>query len=188
MNVLMVVLLGWMCVGLETGLKQTLMVRMITEAAPSFVVPLVVVIALCAPPLQTLWACLALGLMLDLTAPLNLAAGGQGLVYVMGPHAVGLALGAQFVLAVRGVVIRRNPISVVVLSMGAAAISGIVVTAMLTARHLYDPIAWNPTSQLMSQLFSAVLTGGTAFAMSFVLLPLSPMLGLLASPRPWGRR
>jgi hypothetical protein len=186
MNPLLVVLLGWLCVGLEAGLKTSLMVRMGVAASPSFVVPLAVVIALCAPPLPTLWSCLLLGLMLDFTAPLDLA-GGAGHVHALGPHAIGLALAGQFVLAVRGVVIRRNPISVVVLSIGAAAISEIVVTAVLTARHVYDPIVWHPTAELMSRLLGAVLTGGTALVLSLVLLPLSPMLGLQAS-RQWVRR
>jgi hypothetical protein len=183
-NPMFVVILGWLCLGLETGLKQTLAVHWGTVAAPSFVIPLAVVIALCAPAGPTLWSCLSLGLFLDLTAP-QMTATEQ--VIILGPHAIGLALAGQFVLAVRGVVIRRNPITVVVLSMAAGAISGIVVTAFLTARHLYDPISFSPTEALLSSLLSAVLTGGTALILSFVLLPLSPMLGLQAA-RHWVRR
>jgi hypothetical protein len=184
MNPLLVVLLGWLCVGMEMGLRHALVVRIWVPASPSFVVPLAVVIAICAPPLPTLWSCLLLGLALDLTAPQDVAGGN---VTVLGPNAIGLVLAGQFVLAVRGVMIRRNPITVVVLSIGAGAIAGIVVTAMLTARHLYDPILWDAREQLIGRLLSALLTGGTAFVLSFILQPMSPMLGLQAS-RPWGRR
>jgi hypothetical protein len=186
-NPFLIVLLGWLCVGLEAGVRSALVVRLgsVAVGSPSFVVPLVTVIALCAPPLPTLWACMGIGLLVDLTSPVPV---GPNLnTFIIGPNALGLAVAAQFVLAVRGVVIRRNPISVVVLSAAAAAISGIVVTALLTARHLYDPIVIRPTEELMSRLFSALLTCGTAFVMSFILLPMSPMLGLLA-PRNWVRR
>lgn len=187
MNVLLVVLLGWLCTGLEMGVKEALNVRFGVVGAPSFVVPLAVVIALSAPPAAALWSCLGLGLCLDLTAPQSFAGGATATTLVLGPHALGLVLGGQFVLAVRGVVMRRNPISVVVLSVGAGAIMGIVVTALMTVRHLYDPVEWHPAQQLMSNLLAALLTGGTALVLSLPLIPLTPMLGL-TPPRNWARR
>jgi hypothetical protein len=184
-NPLLVVLLAWLCTGLEVGLRHALTIHMGVTGSPSFVVPLAVVIALCAPATAALWSCMGLGLCLDLTSHHTLLSG--DVVFIPGPHALGLTVAAQFVLAVRGVVMRRNPLSVVVLSVGAAAICGIVVTALLTARHLYDPIAWRPTQALLERLFSALLTGGSALVMSAILLPLSPMLGLQPA-RHWVRR
>ena len=185
MNGLLVFLLGWLCVGLEAGLKQTLSVRLGAPAAPSFVIPLATMLAMCAPSMPALWSCLLLGLALDLTAPQTGAAGN---VFIIGPNALALAIACQFVLAVRGLVIRRNPLTMVVLSISAAAIWGIVVTAFLTARSLYDPMAWHASEQLGGRLMSAFLTGGTAFAMSFLLLPLAPMFGLPALRQQLTRR
>ncbi|MEX2217504.1 MAG: hypothetical protein WD749_01985 [Phycisphaerales bacterium] len=182
MNILLVILLGWLCLGLDAGLRQSLTVNLGASGSPSFVIPLAVAIALCAPPVHALWACLALGLALDLTSP-NLAGAP---VYIPGPNAVGLLLGAQFILAVRGLVMRRNPLTIVVLSVAAAAISGIAVTAIFTFRSFYDTPG-HPAQELASRLLSAGLTGGTAFVLSFLLLPLSPMLGL-SPPRHFLRR
>jgi hypothetical protein len=154
-------------------------------AAPSFVVPLATMIALCAPTMPALWSCLLLGLALDLTAPQS---GAGGNVFVLGPHAIGLLIAGQFVVAVRGLVIRRNPLTVVVLSISAAAIMEIVATAFLTARSMYDPIVWHASEQLGGRLISAFLTGGTAFVMAFVILPIAPMLGLPALRQQLTRR
>ena len=186
MNGLLVFLLGWLFVGLETGLRQTLTVRLGAPAAPSFVIPLATMIAMCAPAGAALWSCLLLGVALDLTAPQS---GASGNLFIIGPNALGLAIACQFVVAVRGLVIRRNPLTVVVLSISAAAIWGIVVTAFLTARSFYDPmITWQASEQLGGRLMSAFLTGGTALAMSFVLLPMAPLLGLPALRQQLTRR
>jgi len=75
-----------------------------------------------------------------------------------------------------------------VLSISAAAIWGIVVTAFMTARSLYDPMAWHASEQLGGRLMSAFLTGVTAFVMSFVLLPMAPLLGLPALRQQLTRR
>lgn len=187
MNALVVILLGWLMLGLETGLKDTLSVRWGSiAAAPSFVIPLAIFVALCAPPIPALWTCLALGLLLDLTAPQPTA---TGVLTVVGPHALGLLVAGQFVLLVRPMVIRRHPITLLVLSILGAAIAHIVATTIFTARGLLgDPIIFEPTGELMGRLLSAALTGITAVALSVVLLPLGPMLGQMAGPVRFGRR
>jgi hypothetical protein len=187
MNIVLVAVLAWLALGLETGLKGTLAVELgSVVAAPSFVLPLAVFIALCAPPVQALWACLALGLFMDLTAPQVLP--GDTLV-VIGPYAVGFFAAAQLVLALRGVVIRRHPLTVVMLSILAALVMQIVVTAMLTLRHVLTDHAmvWATSHELLGRLASAVVTGGTAFVMAIVLAPMAPLLGL-PSGRGWTRR
>lgn len=187
MNALVVILLGWLMLGLETGLKDTLSVRWGNIAsAPSFVLPLAVFVALTAPPIPALWTCLALGLMLDLTAPQPTA---TGMLTVVGPNAIGLLLAGQFVLLVRPIVIRRHPLTLMVLSVLAAAIAHIAVTALFTARGLLgDPIVFEPTTELLGRLLSAGLTAATAIALSVVFLPLSPLLGYGGVPVRIGRR
>lgn len=186
MNLVLVAVLGWLAMGFETGLKGTLAVRLgSVTAAPSFVLPLAVFIALCAPPMQAMWVCLALGLLMDLTAPQMTV--GDDLV-VIGPYALGFAAACQLVLAMRGVVIRRHPLAVVMLSILAAAVMQIVVTAIFTARHaMGDQIIWNPSQELMARLLSAVATGATALVIAVLLSPMAPLLGL-PSGRGWVRR
>lgn len=181
MNPLLVVVLAWLGMGLETGLKNTFAVHVgSVTGAPGFALPIVVLIALCAPPMATLWAALGIGLLLDLTAPFNTTTSGN--LFLFGPGALGTVLGAQFVLLVRGMVIRRNPLTLVVLSMAAGIISAICTVALITVREfiLRDPIVWAPTHELMDRLFSAILTGGSGLVLGVLLLPLTPMLGLPA--------
>lgn len=187
MNALVVILLGWLMFGLETGLKDTLGVRWGgVAAAPSFVIPLAIFIALCAPPVPALWTCLALGLLLDLTAPQPTS---TGLLTIVGPNALGLLLAGQFVLLVRAMVIRRHPVTLMVLSVLGATIAAIVGTALLTARGMLgDPIIFQPTDHLLSGMLSALLTGATAILLSAVFLPLSPLLGQNAGPVRLARR
>jgi hypothetical protein len=96
----MVAVLGWLCLGLEYGLTGRLDLPIGTvPATASIVVPLVVFIGLCAPTQQTLWSALALGLGLDLITARPTQ---DGAITVLGPHALGMLLAAQFVLASRG--------------------------------------------------------------------------------------
>jgi hypothetical protein len=186
MNVLLVAVLGWLAIGLEMGLKGTLSMQFgAASAAPSFVIPLAVFIALCAPAMQAVWACLILGAFLDLTAPQAIA--GENIT-VLGPYAVGMAIACQFVLSIRGLVIRRHPLAVVMLSMIAAAIMHIVVVAFFTLRDICgDPVVWHTTQELLGRFISAGLTSITAFFIALALGPMAPLLGLPAG-RGWVRR
>jgi hypothetical protein len=187
MNIMLVTVLTWLALGLEMGLKSTLGVRLgSVVAAPSFVLPLAVFIALCAPAMQASWACLVLGLFMDLTSPVALP--GDSLV-VIGPHAIGYFLACQFVLAIRGVVIRRHPLAVVVLSIVAAGIMQIAVTASLTLRAVLidQAMIWSAKHEIVERLASAVVTGGTAFVVAIILAPMAPLLGLPAA-RSWVKR
>lgn len=180
MNPILVFILGWIALGLEMGIRHAALVVRIGSiaAAPSFIIPLVVLVAVSASPSAALWTALIMGLLLDITSPF--ATSTNTLLHIPGPNALGLVLGAQFVLLVRGFVIRRNPLTLVFLSIAAGIISSICTVAILAMRHiiLRDPIVWDSTHELMTRLLAALLTGGTALAMSLVLLPLTPLLGL----------
>lgn len=179
MNPILLVVLGWLAVGFETSLKAMLAVRVGNiVGAPSFIIPIVVIVALCAQPGPALWTALILGLLSDITAGVPTTT--NETMYHIGPGAIGMVLGAQFVLLVRGMVIRRNPLTLVVMSISAGVIAAICTVAIITIRQfiLRDPIEWSPTHELTQRLFSALITGGSALALSIVLLPLTPLLGL----------
>jgi hypothetical protein len=127
-----------------------------------------------------LWSALALGLGADLIWQ---HAGSGEPITVLGPNALGFWVAAQFVLATRGLVVRRNPLAVGFLSIGAAAIGHIVVVAILTARHTYDlSLAWSPMGQLGARLLSSLLTGGAGLVLGVLLMPLGQALGLAGGP------
>jgi hypothetical protein len=179
MSPVLLIVLAWLAVGLEMGLKGMLALRVGTIAgAPSFIIPIVTMVAICAPNGPALWTALILGLLSDLTA--GVPSTTNQTIYHIGPGAIGMVLGAQFVLLVRGLVIRRNPLTLVVLSVAAGIIAAICTVAIITVRQfiLKDPIEWSPTHELTQRLFSAVVTGGSALVMSIFLLPLTPLLGL----------
>ncbi len=184
----LVTVLGWLVLGLEAGTRGVLSVAIgPLSAAPSFAIPLMVFICICAAPAQALWSALGLGLATDLIWQYPTAA--EPLT-VMGPNALGFVCAAQFILAVRGLVIRRNPLTVGAVAIPAAAILHIVVVAVLTLRHAWDPtIVWAPTTELGARMISALLTGASGLVLGVLLMPLAPALGMSAGPtRSSGRR
>jgi hypothetical protein len=178
MNRVVALLMGWLALGLETGLKQTLSAHAGSYVgAPSFVIPLAIFVAICAPNAQALWCALALGVAMDLTSFPHLTNGQS--VTIVGPYAIGLVLACQLVLVVRGVVIRRNPLTLMVLSMMGAGVCHIVVCAMLVVRRILESaFSFDATHELIERLLSAFLTGGTGLVMGLVLVPMSAYFGL----------
>jgi hypothetical protein len=178
---LLVTVLGWLVLGLEAGTRGVLSVAIgPLSAAPSFAIPLMVFICICASPSQALWSALGLGLATDLLWQYPTA---NEPLTVAGPYALGYFVAAQFILAARGLVIRRNPLTVAAVCVPAAAIVHIVVVATMTARHLWDPaIAWAPTTQLAARMIGSLLTGLSGLVFGVLLMPLAPALGLSAGP------
>lgn len=174
MSWIVFLIMTWISFGLELGFRDALRLSP-GEIAPSFVVPIMVYVALSAPPKQAVWSALLLGVLIDLTwiVPRTDAA---ATATVLGPHAIGMIVSAQFILAVRGMVIRRHPLTLVVLSIAAAAVTETIVVAFFTLREVYgDPIAFNPTGELITRLGSALYTGATAFAWAIVLRPVDAL-------------
>jgi cell shape-determining protein MreD len=155
---------AWLCFGLELGLKSALSLGPTGagQVAPSFVVPLAVFIALSAPGLHTLWACLLLGLVMDLTWIRE--------QMVVGPWALGFLLAGFLTLNVRGLMIGRNPVTMTVMSIAFAAVAALVVVAITTIRSwLYSAPASAPGADLAVRLASALYTGAAGLLMFFLL-------------------
>ena len=176
MNWLAFVIAAWIALGLDVGLAGALS-PLSGEIRPSFAIPLIVFVALQAPARSALWAALLLGLVVDLLNPMPRVGG--GVVTVVGPHAIGFLVGAQFVLAMRGIVIARNPLTMIILAILAAAIAAVVVVAFFTVRDFYPghTIDWRATHELIVRLLSALYTGASALALSFPLFGLASLFG-----------
>lgn len=176
MNWLAFLAAAWICFGLELGLREVLRYGD-SGIAPSFVVPLLVWVGLGAQPRHALWAGLLLGVLADLTAPARLVPVGS--VVLVGPHALGSLLAVLFVVNVRGLVIRGNPLTLAVLSVVAAALVQIVFSAIIGARTVLGaaPIAWGGAGEFAGRMLSALYTGGLAFVLAFVFARVEPLFG-----------
>jgi rod shape-determining protein MreD len=143
---------------------------------PSVVIPLVVFVALHAPRTHTIWAAIVLGVVSDLLSPMVHVDGGASTV--LGPHALGYLLVCQFVFAIRGMVIRRNPLTLIFLSLVGALIAQILIVAIFTLRgFIDDDLFWRAGPELIQRLLSAVYTMLGAIVLSFVFFALEPVFG-----------
>jgi cell shape-determining protein MreD len=164
---------AWILLGFELGLKGSLHLGG-TQIAPSFLAVYAVFIACSAPPRAAQWGCLILGALMDLTSPIS-PVGGGSVFTTLGPNALGSLLMCQLVLALRGLMFRRNPLTLAFLSAVGFALWQVVVTAVFTVRHMTgDPTAWTAGHELASRLGSAVYTGVVALPVSLALTIVMP--------------
>jgi len=174
---------AWVAFGLELGGRDVLQIGP-GGIAPSFVIPLAVFVALWAPATHTLWACLALGVIADLTWQIPTTDGRAATV--LGPYAIGYTLLGVLVVNMRGMVIRRNPITMAFLCVLGSLVAQIVIVALFTIRRLYgDPIAWDAGDELLHRAFASVYTGGVGLILSLALFAGAP---LFQFQQPGGRR
>ncbi len=158
--------------GLQQAVQASLAVGQ-TSIAPSFAIPLVVFVALFASPMSAMWTALLIGLAIDLASPR-----GTGDLIVAGPNALGYLIGAYFVLTVRALMYRRNPLTLMVLSIIACMLAEVFVVAVHSIRAMYsDAYAWSGLTQLGQRMLGALYTGIAGLVMSFVLFPMIPLFG-----------
>lgn len=170
------VLACWIVLGLELGLRHVFAIEFGSPGvtiSPSFIAPLLVFFCLHATPHSAVWACLLVGVVMDLLWWPGASAGPSGAV--LGFYAIGFTIASSAIVRLRGVVIRKNPLTMIVLSVGFVMIAQTWITLMLGLRSTYDPIEWNIGSQFVGRIGSAGLTGATALALWLVLTPLMPL-------------
>ncbi len=163
----------WVFFGLELGLRSALEIGT-SGVAPSFVIPFAVFIALWAPTNVGAVACLLLGLLVDLTWLVPTESGGAA---IAGPHALGFFLMAHLVAAARSIIIRRNPLTLVALSVVGSIVVHVVVVALVTLHTVIEPLQWAPTAEIVRRLGSSVYTGVVALAVALIAYPLVPIFG-----------
>lgn len=165
---------AWLMLGLELGLKDSLSLGS-AGVAPSFLAIYAVFVACSAPPRAAQWSCLILGALMDLTSPFARVDAGSSFV-VLGPNALGAILMCQLVLAVRGLMFRRNPLTIAFLSCVGFALWQLLMTAIVSIRHItMDATAWEPSRELWSRLAAALYTGVAALPVSLVLIIVMPV-------------
>ncbi len=190
MNTLAIGLLAYVLMGLELGLRPHIGLGPTgaTHIAPSLVLPLVLYVALFAPANAALWLALAVGVVVDLTS-VEALKGETQLLWVVGPNALGYLTAAYLVVTIRGIMIKRNPLTLVFLSLVGAALAALVAVAILTVRHqIYADMLRPPGQELLARLGSALYTGAVALVLAPVFGVLSGVLGLQDQPhRRYGR-
>lgn len=184
MNRLGLIFAVWIFLGLDLGLSRSVFAWGASGVAPCFLFVLVAFVAMGAQPRTANWTALAIGLLVDLTSPIPLSTHlGRG--FVIGPHAAGFLAAVQLILALRGVMIRHNPLTLGFLTACGLALSEIVFVAILWVRSSFDPMSLSPSHDLLTGLGSALYTGVLAVPLALALLPLAEFLGL---PNPHQRR
>lgn len=178
-------IIAYLLLGLERGLRDVLAIG---PVQPSFLLALGAYVALSAPPMHAVWACLVLGLTLDLTGGWPVLAGpAQPLV---GPYALGGVLMAQVILTIRGKLVRHHLATLSVLTLFGVVAAQLVVVILLSIQKLTGaPLAFEPGRELLVRFGSAGYTALLAVPLGLVLIAAAPLLGFTSSsPRAWQRR
>jgi len=179
MNWFVFVFVAWIVFGLELALLPILDAGS-GSFHPSMVIPLMAFTALYAPRRQALWGAISLGLVMDLVSPMARTDGGT--IVIVGPYALGYLLSAYFILVIRGSLIRRNPLTLVMISIVSSFIAQVVVIAIFTARDLgTNPLIWDASDQLLQRSFSSLYTGLSALILSIAFFALAPTFGFHSS-------
>lgn len=178
-------IMAWIFMGLELGLKDALAMGH-SHVAPSFMFCLVTFIAMFTSSPRPVWCALGLGLLMDLTFRIPLR-DGMGVGIIPGPHALAYVLAVQLITALRGLVIKRNPLTVGFLSFMGAIVAQIVLVGILSIRMMWGDAIFAleaaPSRELLARLASAAYTGVLGCVISLVLFPLAPWLGLQIQSR-----
>lgn len=166
--------LGWLVLGIDAGLSIHLSPGggEGLRVAPSFTIPFLVYIALSAPMLPTMWTALLLGLMADLTS-----VRGDPAIATIGPHVFGYLAAAYLVQTLRGVMMRKSLVALIVLSIPAKLLASVVAIAIMTVRSMYTNglgagVEFHPLPEMGRALLSALVTGFSAALLGLALIPM----------------
>ena len=141
-----------------------------------------VFIALSAPRAAALWACVSLGLLLDLAYPVT--AGDNRVLHLIGPYALGYLAGGWVIVQWRTMVFRRRALTVGVMSVVFVLIAQIIVVCLYAVRsrdwYPGEVIHWSETSgwvELGRRTVAALYTGIFAIPAGWLLIKAMPLWG-----------
>lgn len=175
MNWLAFVLVTYLVLALEVGLRTLLMVG---GVSPSFLLVLLVVVGLQASPLTTGFVALLLGALADLTA--HGVPGGA----VLGPNVLGFLLGGYALVHLRGLLFRESVVTLAIMTLTAGALVQLLVVALLLLRqwwfrHTVEAIPhWSTADQLFTRFWLLLYSAVLSVPLGWLLLRLRSFLGL----------
>lgn len=140
---------------------------------PRLVVVVVAFAAMHADGSQVRWFALLAGFLMDLSEPS--LSGPRAPLYLIGPSTLGMLFGAEATLSLRGLLIRRNPLAIGVMSLLLNLTSGLFWTAWWALRSWYpdSPPPWGDGSALHefgTQFFESISAGVFGIPVGWVLL------------------
>ncbi|MFU8827944.1 MAG: hypothetical protein ACNA8P_00760 [Phycisphaerales bacterium] len=181
MNWIVFAIFAWIAMAFETGFRDALQLGS-TPISPSIAMILVAFVALWAPIRHALPAAIIVGLLLDFNDLIRTPSGEH--IVVIGRHALGCLLASYTVVTMRGMMFRRNAITIVVLSALTLALTQVVAISLLRFRSLYDVVVVTDAGAQMGwQLGSAVYTGILAFIVGPLLSKLKWLFGFSGGAR-----
>ena len=173
------ILFAYLCLALQIGLGPLWAIHWMGRVQPSLILPLAVFVAMWAPPQRALWACLGLGLLVDLTQPLA----AQGMTQdaaVLGPYALSYLLAGWLALRGRSLMFRDSYISIAALVFLLGLVVHLLAVAILNLRGLHlriipwlagSPIpGWNTTDQLMARFLEVLYSAVVALPVGAILI------------------
>ena len=179
MNAFAFVLCAWVFIGMELGLRDALALGP-SRIAPSFVFCFLTFIAMLAPQPRPNWYALALGALMDLTFRIPLS-DGAGTIVIIGPHALAYLLAVQLIVALRGIMIRRNPLTMGFLAMLGSIVAGVTLVGIYAIRiSIGDQLALTPSQDLLPRLGSALYTGLMGVLLALAFIPGAGLMGFQA--------
>lgn len=175
MNWPAVVIAAYVAVVLEMAVSPALALG--PGVVPGFVLPLVVFVAMHATPLTAMWFALAMGAVMDLLGPVGSSRGAVTFVS-LGPMATAYLAAIYVTLQIRTSVVRRNPLSLVALTVVAGVLVSVVAVSIVSFRSLYtEPAGFSLVGELARRVAGAVYTGAPALLMAVPLTRLSRVFG-----------
>jgi len=175
---------AWIFLGAELGLKDSLALGSL-HIAPSFMYCLLTFVAMFTPRPRPTWTAIFLGLLMDLTFRVPLG-DGLGTATIIGPYALSYVLSVQLITALRGVVIKRNPLTMGFLAMLGSIVCSVVLMGIYSIRLAFgDSISFGtpPSQELLARVGSAAYTGVLGSLIALALFPLAPLMGMQVQQR-----
>lgn len=174
--------LAWLLLGLEIGLRSTLQLWS-PIVSPSLVFILAAFVAMTAPPRTAAWWAIGLGLAVDVVSPTPLPPPGLPAV-VLGPHALAFLVASHLIVSMRGVMIRRNPLTLGFLTLAGGLVAQALLLSVAFVRSYLDGAAFHAAEELGARGAGAAYTAVVGVALAFVLIPAAELLGLPSQTRP----
>jgi len=178
MNWLTFAISAFLAWALQLGLRGLLALPDAGGVAPSFLLILMVFVALHAAPTTAAWAGLLVGLLVDLLpGPIPIAPAGRpgASQEIIGPAAVGYLLGAYAVVQLRGLVFRESLLTLCVLVFVAGFVVELYVVTLYSIRGFgfipAEPVhQWSAFGELGRRLLRAVYSALFALPLGWLLV------------------
>ncbi len=176
---------AYLFIALQIGLGDLFEIQ---GVRPELLFIFMIFIAALAPSNYVFKSAILLGLLSDLfTAYLT---SDQQNITIIGPHALGYALGAVFALQLRTMLFRQHPVSITLMVFLAGLTSHLTAIFLISVRWLlgewlvfWPAFNWSPTDQLVERFLMILYTTIMTIPIAWILLRMMPLFAFDIRPR-----